>query len=149
METLFAQIDSITDNARKPTYEDANELTQWKIPEPPQDATEQTTVPGAKKKKRGRPVTRPAACLDSAEVDGKQQATRGRGRPKKNTHKDVGTDQEEVTLIQSAYDGGQETVTTMVNYVAPTTWWKPANGKDADTGIESGESSVVPQPEDA
>ena len=28
METLFAQIDSITDNEHKPTYEDANELTQ-------------------------------------------------------------------------------------------------------------------------
>ena len=28
METLFAKIDSITDNEHKPTYEDANELTQ-------------------------------------------------------------------------------------------------------------------------
>ena len=44
-------------------------------------------------------------------------------------------------------DGGQETVTTIVNYGAPTTWWNPAKEKDA--GIESGESSVVPQPEDA
>ena len=49
METLFAQIDSITDNERKPTYEDGNELTQWKIPEPPQDATEKVTIPGAEK----------------------------------------------------------------------------------------------------
>ena len=28
MDTLFAQIDTITDNEHKPTYEDANELTQ-------------------------------------------------------------------------------------------------------------------------
>lgn len=122
---------------------------QWKVPEPPQDATEQVTVPGAEKKKRGRPVTKPATGLDSAEVDGKQQATRGRGRPKKNAHKDVGTEQEEEALFRSADDGGQETVTTMVNYMAPTTWWKPADEKEADTGIGSGESSVVPQPEDA
>ena len=101
------------------------------------------------KKKRGRPVTKPVTGLESVEAGGKQQTTRGRGRPKKDTHKDIGTDQEEVTLIQSADVGGQETVTTMVNYVAPTTWWKPANEKDADTGIESGESSVVPQSEDA
>jgi len=122
---------------------------QWKVPEPPQDATKQVTVPGAEKKKRGRPVTKPATGLDSAEVDGKQQATRRRGRPKKNAHKDVGTEQEEEALIRSADDGGQETVTTMVNYMAPTTWWKPADEKEADTGIGSGDISVVPQPEDA
>ena len=72
----------------------------------------------------------------------------GRGRPRKDTHKDIGTEHEEATQNQSADDGGQETVTTMVNYVAPTTWWKPANERDADTGIQSRESSVVPQPED-
>ena len=120
---------------------------QWKVPEPPQDGAEKVTVLDAEKTKRGRPVTKPATGVDSAEAVGKQKATRGRGRPKKDTHKDIVTDQEEVTLIQSANDGGQETVTTMVNYVAPTTWWNPAKEKDA--GIESGESSVVPQPEDA
>ena len=71
------------------------------------------------------------------------------GLSKKDKQKDIVREQEDVlkTLIQSANDGGQETVTTMVNYVAPTTWWNPAKEKDA--GLESGESSVVPQPEDA
>ena len=112
-----------------------------------QDGAEQVTVPGAEKTKRGRPVTKPATGVDSAEAVGKQKATRGRGRPKKDKQKDGVSEQEKVTLVQSANDGGKETVTTMVNYVATTTWWNPVKEKGA--GIESGESSVVPQPEDA
>ena len=64
-------------------------------------------------------------------------------------HKNARMETEEATQKQREDDEGQETVTTMVNYVAPTTWWNSANARDADTEIESGTSSVVPQPEDA
>ena len=45
--------------------------------------------------------------------------------------------------------GGQEAVTTMVNYTTATTRWGTVNGRDADKEIDSGTSRTVPQPEDA
>ena len=70
------------------------------------------------------------------------------GKIHTKTH-DTRTETEEATKELSADDEGQETVTTMINYVAPTTWWNTAIVRDADTEIESGTCSVVPQPEDA
>ena len=76
------------------------------------------------KKKRGRPVTKPVTGIDIMEIGGKHRATRRRGRPRKDTDQDTGhknarIETEEATQKQRAEDEGQETVTTMVNYVAP------------------------------
>jgi len=50
---------------------------------------------------------------------------------------------------QRVDDKGQEAVTTMVNYVAATTWWHSANGRDGEKEILLRTRSVFPQPEDA
>ena len=56
---------------------------------------------------------------------------------------------EETTQRRKVDEEGQEAVTTMVNYVAATTWWNSANQRDADKEILLGTRSASPQPEDA
>jgi len=123
---------------------------QLKVPEPQEDTV---IVSGTEKKKRGRPVTKTATSTDIAASGVKQGATRGRGRPRKDTVQNEGgttarMETEDSAQKQREADEGQETVTTMVNYVA-TTWWNSTNGRDAEKEIEIGTSSSVPQPEDA
>ena len=57
--------------------------------------------------------------------------TRGRGRPRKDMVLNDGDttarkETEETTQRRKAHEEGQEAVTTMVNYVAATTWWNTA-----------------------
>ena len=54
----------------------------------------------------------------------------------------------ETTQNRPADEEGQE-VTTMVNYVAATTWWNAVNQRDADKEILLGARGASPQPEDA
>jgi hypothetical protein len=56
---------------------------------------------------------------------------------------------EEMTERRKADEEGQETVTTMVDYVEATTRWNSANQRDADKEILLGTRSASPQPEDA
>jgi len=85
----------------------------------------------------------------------KQGETRGRGRPRKDTAQNEGgttASRETVatTQRQNADEEGQGEVTTMVNYVAATTWWNSANGRDADKELVLLRTrSASPQPEDA
>ena len=65
-----------------------------------------------------------------------QGVTKGRGRPRKVTAQNEGgtTDRRETedsTQKQREADEGHETVTTMVNYVATTTWWNSTSGRNA------------------
>ena len=55
----------------------------------------------------------------------------------------------ESTQRRPADEEGHEAVTTMVNYVAATTWWNAANQRDADKEILLGTRGASPQPEDA
>ena len=85
--------------------------------------------------------------MDITEIGGKQCATRGRGRPRKDTdqdteHKNARMETEEVTQKQRADDEGQETVTTMVNCVAQTTWWNSANVRDTGTRTSKAEQAA-------
>jgi hypothetical protein len=56
---------------------------------------------------------------------------------------------EETSERLKADEEGQEAVTTMVNYVAATTWWNSANKRDADKEFLVGTRSASPQPEAA
>jgi hypothetical protein len=121
---------------------------QLKVPEPPQD-----TVIGPKpeKKKRGRPVTKTAETTDIAAGAVQQGETRGRGRPRKDMARNDGDttarkETAETTQRRKADEEGQEAVTTMVNYVAATTWWNAANQRDADKEILLGQEALRPNP---
>jgi hypothetical protein len=124
---------------------------QLKVPEPPQDTV---IGPRPEKKKRGRPATKKAETTDVATGAVKQGETRGRGRPKKDTALTNGDttatkETEETTHRRKEDEAEREAVTTMVNYVAATTWWNAANQRDADKEILLGTRSASPQPEDA
>ena len=87
------------------------------------------------KKKRERPVTKLAISMDISASGLKQGASKRRGRLRKDTTQNEGdtsarSETEESTQKQRTDDEGTETVTTMVNYVAATTRWNSANGRD-------------------